>query len=94
MSTVISNLRPTPDKILVDIADYAARQDPGSQEAIDTARYCFMDTLGCALLALRFQECAKHIGPVVPGAVFANGARIPGTDWQLEPVHQAIILPC
>jgi 2-methylcitrate dehydratase len=89
MSTVISNLRPPPDKILVDIADYAAAEVPGSQEAIDTARYCFMDTLGCALLALRFPECAKHLGPMVPGAVLVNGARVPGTDWQLEPVHAA-----
>jgi 2-methylcitrate dehydratase len=89
MSGAVSNIRPEPDKILVDIADYAASYVPDSQEAIDTARYCFMDTLGCALLALRFPECTKHLGPVVPGAVLANGARVPGTDWQLDPVHAA-----
>ena len=89
MSRAASNIRPEPDKILVDIADYAASYVPDSQEAIDTARYCFMDTLGCALLALRFPECTKHLGPVVPGAVLANGARVPGTDWQLDPVHAA-----
>ena len=89
MSGAVSNIRPEPDKILVDIADYAASYVPDSQEAIDTARYCFMDTLGCALLALRFPECTKHLGPIVPGAVLANGARVPGTDWQLDPVHAA-----
>jgi 2-methylcitrate dehydratase len=89
MSGAVSNLRPEPDKILVDIADYAASYVPVSQEAIDTARYCFMDTLGCALLALRFPECTKHLGPVVAGAALANGARVPGTDWQLDPVHAA-----
>jgi 2-methylcitrate dehydratase len=89
MSGAVSNIRPEPDKILVDIADYAASSVPDSQEAIDTARYCFMDTLGCALLALRFPECTKHLGPIVPGAVLANGARVPGTDWQLDPVHAA-----
>jgi len=89
MSGAASNIRPEPDKILVDIADYAASYVPDSQEAIGTARYCFMDTLGCALLALRFPECTKHLGPVVPGAVLANGARVPGTDWQLDPVHAA-----
>jgi 2-methylcitrate dehydratase len=74
---------------MVDIADYAAKYVPESTEAIDTARYCFMDTLGCALLALRFPECTKHLGPIVPGALLAHGARVPGTDWQLEPVHAA-----
>jgi 2-methylcitrate dehydratase len=48
-----------------------------------------MDTLGCGLLALRYPECAKHVGPVVPGATLPNGARVPGTAWQLEPVHAA-----
>jgi 2-methylcitrate dehydratase len=86
---MVSNIRPAPDEIMVDIAGYAATYVPESKEAIDTARYCLMDTLGCALLALRFPECTKHLGPVVPGAVLPDGARIPGTDWQLEPVHAA-----
>ena len=89
MSVDTSNVRPPPDKIMVELADYAANYVPETQAAIDTTRYCFMDALGCALLALRFPECAKHLGPVVPGAVLANGARVPGTDWQLEPVHAA-----
>jgi 2-methylcitrate dehydratase len=89
MAAVVSNIRPAPDEIMVEIADYAASYVPASKEAIDTARYCLMDALGCALLALRFPECVKHLGPVVPGAVLANGARIPGTEWRLEPVHAA-----
>ena len=62
---------------------------PTSREAIDTARYNLIDTLGCGLLALRFPECTKLLGPIVPGARLTNGARVPGTDWQLEPVHAA-----
>ena len=89
MSGEVSNIRPKPDKLLVDLADYAARYVPTSQEALDTARYNLLDTLGCGLLALRYPECAKHLGPIVPGAVLANGARVPGTDWQLDPVHAA-----
>jgi 2-methylcitrate dehydratase len=75
--------------MLVDIAAYAANYSPTSQEAIDTARYDLMDTLGCGILALRYPECTRHLGPVVPGATLPNGARVPGTDWQLEPVHAA-----
>src|SRR4030095_1965525 len=89
MSGEVSNIRPAPDQLLVEIAEYAANYVSDSREAIDTARFNLIDTLGCGLLALRYPECAKHLGPIVPGATLANGARVPGTDWQLEPVHAA-----
>jgi 2-methylcitrate dehydratase len=89
MSGEVSNIRPAPDQLLVEIAEYAANYVSDSREAIDTARFNLIDTLGCGLLALRYLECAKHLGPIVPGATLANGARVPGTDWQLEPVHAA-----
>jgi 2-methylcitrate dehydratase PrpD len=89
VSTPVSNIRPEPDKILVELANYAAHYVPNSREAIDTARYNLLDTLGCGLLALHYPECAKHLGPIVPGATLNNGARVPGTDWQLDPVHAA-----
>jgi 2-methylcitrate dehydratase len=89
MAGNVSNIRPEPDKILVELADYAANYIPSNQEAIEIARYDFMDTLGCGLLALQYPECVKHLGPIVPEATLRNGARVPGTDWQLEPVHAA-----
>jgi 2-methylcitrate dehydratase len=89
MTSTVPNVRPAPDKLLVELADYALDYVPDSEEALETARYCFMDSLGCALLALRFAECRRHLGPVVPGATLSDGARIPGTDWQIEPVHAA-----
>jgi 2-methylcitrate dehydratase len=92
MAANVLNIRPEPDKILVELADYSANYVPTSQEAIDTARYDLMDTLGCGLLALQYPECAKHLGPIVPGAILANGARVPGTDWQLDPVQAAFNL--
>ena len=89
MTSAISNIRPSPDALLLEIVAYAADYLPSSAEAIDTARYCFMDTLGCGLLALRYPDCTKNLGPIVPGAFLPNGARIPGTAWQLDPVHAA-----
>jgi 2-methylcitrate dehydratase len=89
MTTTVSNIRPAPDRLLVQLAQYAASYVPTSREAIDTARYNLLDTLGCGLLALRYPECAKHLGPMVPGALLSNGARVPGTEWQLDPVHAA-----
>jgi 2-methylcitrate dehydratase len=89
MSGELSNIRPEPDTILVELAKYAADYISNSRGAIETARYDLIDTLGCGLLALRYPECTKHLGPIVAGATLANGARVPGTSWQLEPVHAA-----
>jgi 2-methylcitrate dehydratase len=82
--------RPAPDKALVDIADYVLSYDvTRSKEAMETARYCLMDTLGCGMLALNYPACTKLLGPVVPGAAMAGGVKVPGTSFELEPVRAA-----
>ena len=78
-----------PDRELVTIAQYVLDYEVNSAEAFQTARLCLMDSLGCAVLALRFSECAKMLGPVVPGTVVPHGARVPGTDYVLDPVTAA-----
>ncbi len=83
------NLRPDPDQELVDIADYVCDYQIESEEALDTARNCLMDSLGCALLALQYPECTKHLGPIATGTVVPHGARVPGTQFQLDPVKAA-----
>jgi len=75
------------DKVLTLIADYATGFEVKSKEAYDTARHCLMDTLGCGLEALEYPACTKLLGPVVEGATLANGARVPGTRYQLDPVQ-------
>src|SRR6185369_10746536 len=85
----ISNVRPKPDKVLTDIADYVTGYPVASAEAYETARYCLMDTLGCGLEALEYPACTKLLGPIVPGTVVPNGARVPGTEFQLDPVQAA-----
>jgi 2-methylcitrate dehydratase len=92
MSAPISNVRPAPDKVLTDIADYATRYEVKSAEAYDTARYCLMDTLGCGFEALEYPACTKLLGPIVQGTVVPNGARVPGTQFQLDPVQAAFNL--
>ncbi len=89
MSTVEANVRPDYDSELQKIADYVLGFTINSSEAFDTARYCLMDTLGCGLLALRFPECTKHLGPLAEGTVVPNGARVPGTSFRLDPVKAA-----
>jgi len=89
MTSAISNIRPAPDKVLVDIADYVSDYLVTSKEAIDTARYCLMDTLGCGLEALSYPACTKLLGPVVPGTLVPNGSKVPGTQFQLDPIQAA-----
>jgi 2-methylcitrate dehydratase len=89
MTGAISNIRPAPDRIVVQLADYAANYVPENDDVLDTARYDLIDTLGCGLLALGYPECVKRLGPIVPGATLVDGARVPGTNWQLDPVHAA-----
>src|SRR5712664_1850817 len=89
MSAPVSNVRPRPDKVLVDIADYVGKREIESVEAYNTARLCLMDTLGCGLEALEYPACTKLLGPLVPGTVVQNGARVPGTRFELDPVQAA-----
>jgi 2-methylcitrate dehydratase len=89
MSSHISNVRPKPDRVLKLIADYATKYPIRSAEAFDTARYCLMDTLGCGLEALEYPACTKLLGPIDPATVTPNGAKVPGTKFQLDPVQAA-----
>ena len=88
------NNRPEPDQVLIDIANYVCDYEIDSNEAYDTARNCLMDTLGCGLLALRFPECTKLLGPLAEGTIVPNGARVPGTQFRLDPVKAAWDIGC
>jgi aconitate hydratase 2/2-methylisocitrate dehydratase/2-methylcitrate dehydratase len=89
MSSHISNVRPVPDQVIVDIANYVAEYEIKSEEAYDTARNCLMDTLGCGFEALDYPACTKLLGPVIAGTIVPNGAKVPGTNYQLDPILAA-----
>lgn len=89
MSQHISNVRPEFDQVLVDIVDYVRNYEIDSALAYETARYCLLDTLGCGLEALGYPACTKLLGPLVPGLTMQNGARVPGTRFELDPVQAA-----
>lgn len=93
-NNVDTNLRPDYDHVIQDIADYVLNFKMGAGVAQDTARFCLIDSLGCGLLALRFPECTKLLGPVVPGTVVPNGARVPGTSFTLDPITAAWDIGC
>jgi len=89
-AAVLDASRPDFDQAIQQIADYVLDYDvTQSAEAMETARYCWMDSIGCALYALSYPACTKLLGPVVPGATMPGGARVPGISYELEPVRAA-----
>jgi 2-methylcitrate dehydratase len=89
MSIHVTGERPPYDQVLIDIADYVVSYKIDSELAYTTARNCLIDTLGCGLEALEYPACTKLLGPIVPGTIVPNGARVPGTTFQLDPVQAA-----
>ena len=84
-----SAARPDPDRSMVDIADYVLDARIESNEAWDTARYMLADSMACAMLAMKFEDCTRHLGPLVPGGEIPGGARVPGTRFELDPAQAA-----
>src|SRR4051812_41500303 len=83
-----------PDALLERLAEYAAERQSYRSEAMQMARYCLMDALGCAMQAFEAPECLAHIGPVVPGTFVPDGARVPGTPYLLDPIKAAFDITC
>src|SRR5215212_3517202 len=94
MHTTTVNVRPPFDPLLERIADYVINARIEGTAAYQTARYCLMDALGCALLALNYPACAKLLGPIVPGTKVPLGSRVPGTSFELDPVTAAFNIGC
>ncbi len=88
-TTAENNVRPPPDREMLDIADYIVDYEITSEEALETACLVLLDSLGCAMLALGFPECSRLLGPIVPGTVVPLGVRVPGTGFVLDPVKGA-----
>src|ERR1700681_4374373 len=89
MTSHFQGARPKPDAVLADIADYVLDYKIYSALAYSTAQHCLIDTLGCGLEALEYPACTRLLGPIVAGTVVPNGAKVPGTSYQLDPIKAA-----
>lgn len=89
MSSHIANSTLPYDKEIIDIVDYVLNFEITSEVAYETAWNCFIDTLGCGLEALEYEACTKLLGPVAPGVSVKNGVKVPGTNFELDPVQGA-----
>lgn len=77
------------DSVISDIVDYVMDYPIVSELAYDTAYHCLLDTLGCGMESLEYPACKKLLGPIVPGTIVPNGTKIPGTQFQLDPIQGA-----
>jgi 2-methylcitrate dehydratase len=93
-SNVDQNVRPDYDAVIIEIADYVTNFKIESDLALDTARNCLIDTIGCGLLALTFPACTKMLGPLVEGTSVPFGVRVPGTNFKLDPIKGAFDIGC
>lgn len=89
LHSVDENIKPAHDTEFVSIADYVSKKNVGTDLAFTTARYCLMDAIGCALLALQYPACTKLLGPIIPGTTVPVGSRVPGTNYLLDPILAA-----
>ena len=93
-SNVDLNVRPGFDGLITEISEYVSNYEIKSDLALDTARNCLIDTIGCGLLALKFPACTKMLGPIVRDTKVPYGVRVPGTDYELDPVKGAFDIGC
>ena len=89
MSAQVAKSAQPYDQEIVDIVDYALNYQITSPLAYETAWNCLLDTIGCGLEALEYDACTKLLGPIVQGLSVANGVKVPGTKYVLDPVQGA-----
>jgi 2-methylcitrate dehydratase len=89
VTTADVNVQQPPDALLTEIADYVVSTTDFSDLAYETAQLALFDAIGCGILALSVPQCARLLGPLVPGASVSNGVHVPGTSFVLDPVKAA-----
>ena len=88
------NNRPPYDDVIQTLANYVLEHEVTSEEAMQTAELCLIDSLGCGFRALAFPECTKMLGPWTEGTTVARGVRVPGTHHVLDRIKGAWDIGC
>ena len=89
MSSITTPSNQEFDQEIIDIVDYVRDFQITSDVAYETAFNCLLDTIGCGLEALEYEACRKLLGPIAPNTKVENGVRVPGTNFELDPVQGA-----
>lgn len=87
MSTQELNIRPQFDREIVNIVDYVMNYEISSKPRM-TLRITVCSTRSAVVWKRWNTRPVKLLGPVC-GTLVPNGARVPGTQFQLDPVQAA-----
>lgn len=77
------------DPLLEHMAQYCASEHHWDDRTYKKAIMSFIDSLSCAFLAIKSQQCRYVLGPIVPGTDVPLGTSIPGTSIVDNPVKAA-----
>ncbi len=79
------------DQLLNDLADYVLDYTVESEEAYRIAQHVLLDSLGTAILSLRFPECAKHLVLLYRVPICRAGPGFRERDTSLSPFMRHLI---
>ncbi|VAW98412.1 2-methylcitrate dehydratase [hydrothermal vent metagenome] len=82
------------DSELKKIVHYCYSSSEFSTITLKQAHIALLDAMSCALMSLQNNKCIRHLGPVVPDAELSNGARVPGTNFKLDPIQSSYNISC
>lgn len=83
------------DQPIREVVDYVYRfsLDLDDEAIWRCARTALLDAMGCAIeTAATSTECQRLLGPAIKGTTVPYGCRVPGTEWQVDPVKGAFDL--
>lgn len=83
------NEQPEPDEIIVKLAEYVHQAEVTDEETLEAAHLAMLDAFACAILAQKEIKCKQLLGPIAPGTIVPTGSRVPGTNYELDPVKSA-----
>ena len=77
------------DPLIENIANYCIEEHHWDEITYKKALMSFLDSLACAFLAVKSNQCKYTMGPIVPGTDVPLGTRVPGTNLLHDPVKAA-----
>lgn len=76
------------DKVMTELVDYAYEQTAFDNETLRLARFCLLDSIGCAIAASEDRDCMKLMGSA-QFSKSSEGIPVMGTGLQLGPIEAA-----
>ncbi|MCD0419727.1 bifunctional 2-methylcitrate dehydratase/aconitate hydratase [Rubrivivax sp. JA1024] len=77
------------DSIMVDLVDYVYDDTPFNEDALQMARFCLLDSIGCAVLAAGDSDCTNLLVNATFSRHLDGGIPIIASRYKLGPIEAA-----